>query len=111
METPLADACPLCGGQKKPSQLDRLGLEPSSLERETPHRPDCPKLRIKKPLRALVPALSLALLPVVGAGGCHDSDQEMGVTPSPTGGLDSGTIGMVDDLIPDGLIPKDETAS
>ena len=82
--------CAYCAGQRGNDSLRRLGLEPSPLEQEVPHDPDCPLLN-RKPQRRWMRHLVLALLPAAMlVPGCETSTSPTG--PRAMGGLDDGTI-------------------
>lgn len=88
-------ACAFCAGKRGNHSLDRLGLEPSALEQEAPHDPNCPLLN-RKPQRRWLRNMVIALLPAaVLVPGC----QTESTAPShlSMGGLDDGTISSLPD--------------
>ena len=81
-------ACAFCAGRRGLDRLTRLGIEPSALEQETPHEPNCPLL-LRRPMRWWAKALMLSIIPTAAmAPGCPSAVR----THYIPGGLDDGTI-------------------
>ncbi len=82
-----SEGCAFCSGGKDEGSLTALGLEPTSLERERPHAPDCPLLPTRRPRKSMLPLFAFAVLPVVGLRTCaNDPDAHQKF------GLDDGTV-------------------
>lgn len=95
-------ACPACEASSVQRAPHSLELEPTRLEREPLHAPDCPR-HAKAQLGGLLRRLFLVSVPALSVPACTECE----LAPDTSVGLDNGTVGQAELPLE---IPRDRAA-